>query len=69
MGNFQPFEVVDRGSETQPQVVENLNKFTLQDKGYESGVRESIEKEKNNDRLFSETLNGRVHFPRFTKHR
>ena len=27
MGNFQP--LVDRGSETQPQVVENLNKFTL----------------------------------------
>ena len=25
MGNFQPLEVVDRGSETQPQVVENLN--------------------------------------------
>ena len=25
MSNFQPLEVVDRGSETQPQVVENLN--------------------------------------------
>ena len=25
---FQPLEVVDRGSETQPQVVENLNKLT-----------------------------------------
>ena len=24
---FQPFEVVDRGSETQPQVVEKLNKL------------------------------------------
>ena len=24
MSNFQPFEVVDRGSETQPEVVENL---------------------------------------------
>ena len=24
MSNFQPLEVVDRGSETQPQVVENL---------------------------------------------
>ena len=23
-GNFQPLEVVDRGSKTQPQVVENL---------------------------------------------
>ena len=33
MGNFQPLEVVDRGSETQPQVIENLNKLTLQDKG------------------------------------
>ena len=33
MTNFQPFEVVDRGSETQPQVVENLNKFALSDKG------------------------------------
>ena len=27
MGNFPPLEVVDRGSETQPQVVENLNKL------------------------------------------
>ena len=27
MSNFQPPEVVDRGSETQPQVVENLNKL------------------------------------------
>ena len=26
MRHFQPLEVVDRGSETQPQVVENLNK-------------------------------------------
>ena len=25
MGNFQPLEVVDRGSETQLRVVENLN--------------------------------------------
>ena len=33
MSNFQPLEVVDRGSETQPQVVENLNKLTWQDKG------------------------------------
>ena len=32
MTNFPPLEVVDRGSETQPQVVENLNKFTQQDK-------------------------------------
>ena len=28
MSNFEPLEVVDRGSETQPQVVENLNKLT-----------------------------------------
>ena len=28
MNNIQPLEVVDRGSETQPQVVENLNTFT-----------------------------------------
>ena len=34
MSNVQPLEVVDRGSETQPQVVEYLNKFTQQDKGY-----------------------------------
>ena len=27
-GNFQLLEVVDRGSETQPQVVENLNIIT-----------------------------------------
>ena len=33
MSKFQPLEVVDRGSETQPQVVENFNKFTQQDKG------------------------------------
>ena len=36
MSNFQPLEVVDRGSETQPQVVENLNKLIRQDKGYKS---------------------------------
>ena len=28
MSNFQPLEVVDRGSETQLQVDENLNKLT-----------------------------------------
>ena len=33
MSNFQSLEVVDRGSETQSQVVENWNKLTLQDKG------------------------------------
>ena len=34
MSNFQPLEVVDRGSETQPQVVENLNIFFQNDEGY-----------------------------------
>ena len=33
MSNFQPLEVVGRGSEPQFQVGENLNKFTQQDKG------------------------------------
>ena len=33
MSNFQPLEVVDRGSETQLQVGENLNKLIWQDKG------------------------------------
>ena len=33
MSKFQPLEVVGRGSETQPQVVENLKKCTQQDKG------------------------------------
>ena len=33
MSNFQPLEVVDRGSDAQPEVVENLNKYTQQDKG------------------------------------
>ena len=33
MSNFLPLEVVDRGSETQPEVIENLNKFTQQDTG------------------------------------
>ena len=28
--NFQPLGVVDRGSETQPQVVENLNKLRVE---------------------------------------
>ena len=32
MINFHPLEVVDRGSETQLQVGENLNKLTEQDK-------------------------------------
>ena len=29
MSNFQALKIVDRCSETQPQVVENLNKLTL----------------------------------------
>ena len=33
MSNFQPLDIVNRGSETQYQVVENLNKITSQDKG------------------------------------
>ena len=32
MSNFPPLLVVDRGGETQLQMIENLNKFTL-DKG------------------------------------
>ena len=34
MSNFQALEGVGRGSETQFQVAENLNKLTQQDKGY-----------------------------------
>ena len=33
MSNFQPLEVVGRGSETQLQVGENLNYLMQQDKG------------------------------------
>ena len=33
MSNFQPLEVVGRGSETQLQVGENLNKITLYELG------------------------------------
>ena len=33
MSNFHPLEVVGRGSETQLQVGENLNRLTQQDKG------------------------------------
>ena len=33
MSNFQPLEVVGRGSETKLQVAENLNKLTQQDEG------------------------------------
>ena len=33
MSNLQSLEVVDLGSETQLQVVENLNELTLQDNG------------------------------------
>ena len=34
MSNFHPLGVVDRVSETQPQVVENINKLPWQDKGW-----------------------------------
>ena len=33
MSDFQPLEVVGRGSQPQLQVAENLNKLTKQDKG------------------------------------
>ena len=33
MSDFQPLEVVDRGSETQFQMAENLNKITQRAKG------------------------------------
>ena len=33
MSNFQPLEVVSRGSETQLKVGENFSKLTEQDKG------------------------------------
>ena len=36
MSNFQPLEIVGRGSETQLQVGENLNKLTQQKKGLNS---------------------------------
>ena len=33
MSSFQALGVVGRGSDTQPQVLENVNKFTQQDEG------------------------------------
>ena len=33
MSNVQALEVMDRGSETQLKVIENVNKLTQQDKG------------------------------------
>ena len=42
LNNFQPLEVVDRGSETQPRVVEHLNKFTYQDMGTSSASQKNI---------------------------
>ena len=33
MSNFQLLQVVDRGSEAQPEVVENINISTYRDKG------------------------------------
>ena len=41
MDHFRPLEVVDRGSETQFQVVENLNYITWRVKGYPSSVRDA----------------------------
>ena len=38
MSNFQPLEVVGRGSETRLQVAEHLNKLTYQDKGVGRGA-------------------------------
>ena len=35
ISNIQPLEVVDRGSETQLRVGENLNKIPQRDKGYQ----------------------------------
>ena len=35
----QPLEIVDRGSETQPQVIENLHKLTLKSKKVKSCIR------------------------------
>ena len=32
MSYLQPLDIVGRSSETQPQVIENLNKFTQQDR-------------------------------------
>ena len=42
-GNFQPLEVVDRGSETQPQVVENLSRHTIREcfKPFQYGFRDN----------------------------
>ena len=34
MSNFQPLEVVDHGSEIQPQVVDNINKLKLAGLGF-----------------------------------
>ena len=39
MSNFHPLEVVDRGSETQLQVGENLNKLTTKVKGTCPGLK------------------------------
>ena len=43
MSNFQSLEVVDRGSKTQPRVVENLNKLIKEDNNlFEDSMSYSI---------------------------
>ena len=42
MSNFLPLEVVGRGSETQLQVGENLNKAKIADQGYRSTTEMTI---------------------------
>ena len=44
MSNFHPLVIVDRSSQTQPHVVENLNKLTEQDKGirFHTGLGKSL---------------------------
>ena len=38
MSNFQPLEIVDRGSETQARVVENLNKLRIRANMIQTGI-------------------------------
>ena len=38
MSDLQPREVVNRGSKTKLQVVEDLNQFTQQEKGYYTDI-------------------------------
>ena len=43
MNNFQPLEVVDRCSETQIQVVENLNNIIFSDSNTKHGMKKNCE--------------------------